>query len=83
MQIMTRRDRTLTIDLLNREGSARATRPQNSGNISIHAEESISSKTTVEMILSCPDLEYKDLFSRSVGPNGFFFIFSVYFPFSG
>ncbi|PON97476.1 Protein BONZAI [Trema orientale] len=64
-EIMTKKDRSLTIDLLHREDSTRATRPQNCGKITVHAEESISSKTTIEMTLSCIDLEYKDLFSRS------------------
>ncbi|GMN60468.1 hypothetical protein TIFTF001_029557 [Ficus carica] len=64
-EIISAQGRTLTIDLLNREESNRGNHPRNCGKIAVHAEESISSKTTVEMILSCTDLEYKDLFSRS------------------
>ncbi|KAM6583971.1 hypothetical protein CsatB_010973 [Cannabis sativa] len=64
-QIMIKQDRSLTIDLMHREESTRETRPRHCGKITVRAEESVSSKTTVEMILSCIDLEYKDLFSRS------------------
>ncbi|XP_015888545.1 protein BONZAI 1 isoform X1 [Ziziphus jujuba] len=64
-QIMTRSDRTLSLDLEQREGSSRSNRPRKHGKIIVHAEECISSKTTTEMILRCSDLEYKDLFSRS------------------
>ncbi|EXC05169.1 Protein BONZAI 2 [Morus notabilis] len=63
--IMIRQDRSLTIDLLHREESNRGNHSRNCGKITVHAEESASSKTTIEMILSCSDLEYKDLFSRS------------------
>ncbi|KAL5564788.1 hypothetical protein UlMin_027952 [Ulmus minor] len=59
-QIMTRKDRSLTLDL-----SYRGTNPRNGGKITVHAEECISSKTTIEMILRCSDLEQKDLFSKS------------------
>lgn len=71
MQIMIRQDRSLTIDLLHREESNSGNHSRNYGKITVHAEESASSKTTIEMILSCSDLEYKDLFSRSVGTTGF------------
>lgn len=82
MQIMTTRERPLAIDLLHREDSTRANHPQNRGKILVHAEESVSSKTTIEMILSCSDLEYKDLFSRSVGPTGFLLIsLCLFLPF--
>ncbi|EXC05167.1 Protein BONZAI 1 [Morus notabilis] len=64
-EIMIRQDRSLTIDLLHREESNRGNHSRNCGKITVHAEESASSKTTIEMILSCSDLEYKDLFSRS------------------
>lgn len=36
------------------------------GKLTIFAEESISSKTTVELKLRCSELESKDLFSKSV-----------------
>lgn len=82
MQIISAQGRTLTIDLLNREESNRGNHPRNRGKITVQAEESVSSKTTVEMILSCTDLEYKDLFSRSVRTTGFEFLpLFLSFPF--
>ncbi|KAK9995268.1 hypothetical protein SO802_019954 [Lithocarpus litseifolius] len=64
-EIVTKSNRSLTLDLVHREESARSTRPRNLGKLTVHAEESLSSKTTTEMILRCSDLEYKDLFSKS------------------
>ncbi|KAF5476480.1 hypothetical protein F2P56_003232 [Juglans regia] len=64
-EIVTKSNRSLTLDLVRREESSRSTRPRNYGKLTVHAEECISSKTTTEMILRCSDLEYKDLFSRS------------------
>ncbi|KAK7820412.1 protein bonzai 1 [Quercus suber] len=64
-EIVTKSNRSLTLDLVHREESTRSTRPRNLGKLTVHAEESVSSKTTTEMILRCSDLEYKDLFSKS------------------
>lgn len=67
MQIVAKSDRLLTLDLVYREELSRSNRHQNRGKLIVHAEESVSSKTTIEMSLRCLDLEYKDLFSKSVG----------------
>ncbi|XP_027340705.1 protein BONZAI 1-like isoform X2 [Abrus precatorius] len=45
--------------------SIRSTQSQNCGKLLVRAEECVTSKTTIEMILKCSDLEYRDLFSRS------------------
>lgn len=63
---MTVADRSLTLDLVDREES-RPTHVGKRGKIKVHAEESISSKITAEMILRCSELENKDIFSKSVG----------------
>ncbi|KAK7318344.1 hypothetical protein RJT34_03043 [Clitoria ternatea] len=63
-EIITKPDRSMTLDL-HREDSLRSTQSQNCGKLLVHAEECVSSKTTVEMILRCSDLEYRDLFSKS------------------
>ncbi|CAL0325256.1 unnamed protein product [Lupinus luteus] len=63
-EIITKSDRSLTLDL-HREDSMRPTNSLNYGKLSVHAEECVTSKTTIEMIFRCSDLEYRDLFSRS------------------
>lgn len=66
VQIVTKSNRSLTLDLVYREESSGSIRLRNHGKLTVHAEECINSKTTTEMVLRCSDLEYKDLFSRSV-----------------
>ncbi|KAJ1404981.1 von Willebrand factor, type A [Sesbania bispinosa] len=63
-EIITKPDRSLTLDL-HREDTIRSSHSQNCGKLLVHAEECVNSKTTVEMILRCSDLEYRDLFSKS------------------
>lgn len=63
-QIVTKPNQTLTLDLVHRKDTLG--RHQHCGKLTVHAEESISSKTTTEIIFRCMDLELKDLFSRSV-----------------
>lgn len=75
VQIVTKSNRSLTSDLVHREESTRSTHPRNLGKLTVHAEESVSSKTTTEMILRCSDLEYKDLFSKSVWAAKFLILF--------
>lgn len=65
VQIITKSDGSLTLDLL-RQDSIRSGDSQKCGKLKVHAEECVGSKTTVEMILRCSDLEYRDLFSKSV-----------------
>ncbi|KAJ4728889.1 Protein BONZAI like [Melia azedarach] len=64
-EIVTKKNRSLTLDLVHREESITPTHPQQRGKLSVHAEECINSKTTTELILRCSDLEYKDLFARN------------------
>ncbi|KAJ8553521.1 hypothetical protein K7X08_024199 [Anisodus acutangulus] len=64
-QIVTKSDRSLTVDLVCGEQSSGQAHAQKFGNLTVFAEESISSKTTVELRLRCSELESKDLFSKS------------------
>lgn len=61
-QIVTRSDRLLTLDLAQHDEAAH---PRSCGKLTVHAEESINSKITTEMIIRCSDLDNKDLFSKS------------------
>ncbi|KAL0464035.1 UNVERIFIED_CONTAM: protein BONZAI 1 [Sesamum latifolium] len=63
-EIVTKSNRILTLDLAREEVSAPA-HTRKSGQLTVYAEESVSSKTTAELILRCSDLESKDLFSKS------------------
>ncbi|ESW31948.1 hypothetical protein PHAVU_002G281400 [Phaseolus vulgaris] len=63
-EIITKFDRSMALDL-HAEDFSRSTQSRNCGKLLVHAEESVSSKTTVEMTLRSSDLEYRDLFSRS------------------
>ncbi|CAL0330064.1 unnamed protein product [Lupinus luteus] len=63
-EIITKVDRSLTLDL-HGENSMRPPNSQNCGKLSVHAEECITSKTAIEIIFRCSDLEYRVLFSRS------------------
>ncbi|KAI3411322.1 uncharacterized protein J3R85_018216 [Psidium guajava] len=64
-EIITKSNRSLTLDLTYGEEYTGLSRPQNCGTLAVHAEECISSKTTNEMILRCSELEHKNLFSRA------------------
>ncbi|KAI4336399.1 hypothetical protein L6164_014930 [Bauhinia variegata] len=63
-EIITKPDQSLTLDLQG-EDSTRSTHSQNCGKLVVHAEECVNSKTSVEIIFRCSDLEYRDLFSKS------------------
>lgn len=63
-EIATKLYRTLTLDLAREEVSA-PTHTRKCGQLTIYAEESVTSKTVAELILKCSDLESKDLFSKS------------------
>ena len=39
---------------------------RNLGTLTVHAEEAIASKSVVEMVFRCSNLDNKDLFSKSV-----------------
>ncbi|PIN06451.1 Copine [Handroanthus impetiginosus] len=63
-EIVTKSNRMLTLDLAREENSLPGQIRQ-SGQLMVYAEETVASKTTVELILRCTDLESKDLFSKS------------------
>uniref|UniRef100_A0A2P2M5V4 Copine n=1 Tax=Rhizophora mucronata TaxID=61149 RepID=A0A2P2M5V4_RHIMU len=63
-EIVTKKDRSLTLNLVHREGSTLSSDRRHCGQLTVHAEECSNSKITTEMILRCSDLEHKDLFSR-------------------
>ncbi|KAL1313444.1 hypothetical protein AAHE18_16G113100 [Arachis hypogaea] len=48
-----------------KEDPIRSMHSQNCRKLLVHAEECVGSKTTVEMIFRCSDLENRDLFSKS------------------
>ncbi|KAK1568691.1 hypothetical protein Q3G72_027581 [Acer saccharum] len=61
-EIVTKSNRSLTLDLVCREESIPSTHPQHRGKLIVHAEECINSKTATEMTLrkvqkSLADLE--------------------------
>ncbi|XP_057480689.1 protein BONZAI 1-like isoform X1 [Actinidia eriantha] len=63
-EIVTKSYRSLTLDLV-RKDETMGSYPTNFGTLTVHAEESVSSKTKTELVLRCSDLETRDLFSRS------------------
>ncbi|XP_021716106.1 protein BONZAI 1-like [Chenopodium quinoa] len=64
-EIVTRSNGLLTLDLAHREENLKAAHSGSYGKLTVHAEESMNSKITTEMLLRCSDLENKDLFSKS------------------
>ncbi|KAK6777810.1 hypothetical protein RDI58_024528 [Solanum bulbocastanum] len=60
-EIVTKRNRSLTLDLHNRNDHVL----KNLGQLTVLAEETVTSRTAVEMTLRCTNLENKDLFSKS------------------
>lgn len=64
-EIITRSNRSLTLDLAQPGEIVKSVHPSSSGKLTVNAEESISSKTTTELIFRCSELENKDLFSKS------------------
>ncbi|XP_055961076.1 protein BONZAI 1-like [Mercurialis annua] len=63
-EIVSKSNRSLTLNLVHKEDSTMLSHPLKYGQLVVHAEECVSSKTTMELILKCSDLEHKDLFSR-------------------
>ncbi|XVF42550.1 hypothetical protein PTKIN_Ptkin01aG0372600 [Pterospermum kingtungense] len=61
-EIVTRRNRSLTLNLHGRNGPGGS---RNYGTLTVHAEESFPSRMAVEMKLRCSHLDNKDLFSKS------------------
>ena len=62
-QIVTKQTRSLTVNLHTKNGH---TRLRNLGALTIHAEETVTSRSCVEMKFRCSHLDNKDLFSKSV-----------------
>ncbi|XP_017646390.1 protein BONZAI 2-like isoform X3 [Gossypium arboreum] len=82
-EIVTKPNRSLTLDLIRREESVSSTHSQHCGKLTVHAEECFSSKSTADIILRCIDLESKDLFSKSVCGDGFIFSYFLFVLLSG
>ncbi|XP_076898136.1 protein BONZAI 1-like isoform X1 [Bidens hawaiensis] len=64
-EIVTKRDRTVAIDLVGKVGSTSSTHLRKLGQLKVHAEECAVSKTTAELVFRCTDLENKEIFSKS------------------
>ncbi|XP_024969832.1 protein BONZAI 1-like [Cynara cardunculus var. scolymus] len=64
-EIVTRPNRTLPVDLVGRVESTSSTHPKKLGQLTVHAEECVVSKTTTELVFRCMDLENKERFSKS------------------
>ncbi|XP_047266196.1 protein BONZAI 2 [Capsicum annuum] len=64
-QIVTKSNGSLTLDLICGEQSSGPTHAQKSGKLNVSAEESVASKTTVELKLRCSKLLSKDVFTKS------------------
>ncbi|KAL3622811.1 Protein BONZAI 3 [Castilleja foliolosa] len=60
-EIVTKRDRTLTMNLHNRDGRS----SKKLGTLTVLAEEPVASRSAVEITFRCLALENKDLFSKS------------------
>ena len=60
---MTKQSRRLTLRLQNKSGNGGL---RNLGAITVHAEETVASRSVVEMVLRCSRLDNKDVFSKSV-----------------
>ncbi|CAN6805513.1 unnamed protein product [Brassica oleracea] len=60
-EVITKSNRTVALELTRKEG----TQPQNHGKLIVHAEESLASKTTTEIVFRCLNLESMDHFSKS------------------
>ncbi|PIN15780.1 Copine [Handroanthus impetiginosus] len=60
-EIVTKRNRSLTLNLHNRDGRGL----KNLGTLTVHAEETVASRNAVEITFRCSALVNKDLFSKS------------------
>ncbi|XAR50393.1 hypothetical protein NMG60_11004704 [Bertholletia excelsa] len=64
-EVVTKSNKSLTLDLVRKDVSVGSNHPRKCGSLTVHAEESVASKTTTELVFRCSDLESKDLFSKS------------------
>ena len=60
---MTKQNRSLTLTLKGKNGHGGL---RNFGTLTVHAEETIASRSAVEIKFRCAHLDNKDLFSKSV-----------------
>uniref|UniRef100_A0A7N1A979 C2 domain-containing protein n=1 Tax=Kalanchoe fedtschenkoi TaxID=63787 RepID=A0A7N1A979_KALFE len=60
-EIVTKQSQSLTLNLYSDKGHGVKT----AGSLTVHAEETASSRTVVELIFRCSNLENKDFFSKS------------------
>lgn len=77
-QIITKSTKTITLELKRKEGVTAQTQHHH-GKLIIHAEESLASKVTTEIVFRCSSLESKDLFSKSVRVCGVLLLLSLFF----
>ncbi|MED6159590.1 Protein BONZAI 3 [Stylosanthes scabra] len=61
-EIVTKHSRSITLKLQNKTGHGGS---RTLGALTVHAEETIASRTAIEMILRCSHLDNKDIFSKS------------------
>ncbi|KAK9919707.1 hypothetical protein M0R45_028288 [Rubus argutus] len=61
-EVVTKQSRSLTLNLHNKNGRGGL---RNLGTLTVHAEETMASKSVVEIKFRCSHLENKDLFSKS------------------
>nr|XP_029122574.1 protein BONZAI 1 [Elaeis guineensis] len=62
-EVVTKNTRSLSLNLVRREYGG--TQPRKLSELTVRAEECVGSKTIIEMVFRCSDLENKDLFSKS------------------
>ncbi|XP_011083206.1 protein BONZAI 3 [Sesamum indicum] len=60
-EIVTKRDRSLTLNLRSRDGHS----SRSLGTLTVRAEETVASRNALEITFRCSDLVNKDLFSKS------------------
>ncbi|XP_015570574.2 protein BONZAI 3 isoform X2 [Ricinus communis] len=61
-EIVTKLNQTVTLNLQNRSGHGVLT---NLGTLNIYAEETVASRTAIELTFHCSNLDNKDIFSQS------------------
>ena len=61
---MTKKNRSLNVKLHKRNNGHGGVK--NLGTLTVHAEESVASRSVVEIMFRCSHLDSKDLFSKSV-----------------
>jgi hypothetical protein len=60
---VTKQNRSLSLKLQSKNGN---NSQKNLGTITIRAEETVASRSVVEIIFRCSNLDNKDIFSKSV-----------------